>query len=107
MLLAIEFRESPSTTPKADDEVMLEYGNALKEMNQVTEVATKGLEISKESKYFQATSKITKDLERLCKSLLTIKATGVQSEGALFITELFNIKIRTSFFRKRLDASCF
>ena len=75
-------------------------------MKQETQVATKGLEISKECKYFQATSKITKNLERLYKSLLTIKATSVQSERAFFITELFIVRIGTSFSGKRLDASC-
>ena len=91
----------------SDNELMREYTEAIKKLNEETEIETSEFEISKEFKYFEATLNRSKSLEKIYKALLTIKATSIQSERAFSITGLFNTKIRTSLSGKTLNALCF
>ena len=65
----------------------------MKKLNEDPKIVTNELEISKEFKYFEATSNRSENLEKIYRALLTIKATSIQSERGFLVTEVFNTKI--------------
>ena len=60
-----------------------------------------------EMKFYEATKKRTENLELLYQSLLTIKATSVESERAFSAAGCFLTKIRSHLAPKTLDALSF
>lgn len=98
---------STSSVSDGDDQLMIEYTRVMKKLNEELKTDTNEFDISKEFKYFESTLKRSEKLEKLYKSLLTIKPTSVQSERAFSITGLFNTKIRTRLSGKTLNGLCF
>lgn len=65
------------------------------------------VDLMKEMKFYEATRKRTENLELLYQSLLTIKATSVESERAFSAAGYFLTKLRSQLAPKTLDALSF